>query len=228
MTKKESEILMASYFNLVLDTLAPSSLTLAINDGAQYTTTQAVSLAIGLGDTDVTGYQIKIWGVDGAETESDASWQTYETSKSVTLTAGDGLKTVYVKVRDDVGNESAAVSDTITLDTAVPAVTVTGPDKSKISKVEGYNSAALSFVSDVDFVEYAVMVVPAISSLHAAGTQIGVTNGSENTSGTGEFAANTAINVTIKGADLEAASSGDGTKIVKVFVKNAAGTWSAA
>ena len=35
-------------------------------------------------------------------------------------------------------------------------------------------------------------------------------------------------NVTVKGADLEAASSGDGVKIVKVFVKNAAGTWSAA
>lgn len=38
----------------------------------------------------------------------------------------------------------------------------------------------------------------------------------------------TAIDVTIKGADLATASSGDGTKIIKVFVKNAAGTWSVA
>ena len=34
--------------------------------------------------------------------------------------------------------------------------------------------------------------------------------------------------VTINGADLETASAGDGVKIVKVFVKNAAGTWSVA
>lgn len=31
-----------------------------------------------------------------------------------------------------------------------------------------------------------------------------------------------------QGTDLETASSGDGVKIVKVFVRNAAGTWSVA
>ena len=72
-------------------------------------------------------------------------------------------------------------------------------------------------------------VVPSTSSLHDAGTEIPTTGGSTNTSGSaGGYKANTAINVTVKGADLEAASSGDGTKIVKVFVKNAAGTWSVA
>ena len=59
--------------------------------------------------------------------------------------------------------------------------------------------------------------------------RIPVTSGSTNTSGTeGGYKADTAINVTINGADLEAASSGDGVKIIKVFVKNAAGTWSVA
>ena len=109
------------------------------------------------------------------------------------------------------------------------AVTITGPDKSRISKVTGYDAAAFSFVCDVDFEEYTVRVVPATSSLHTAGTQIPATGGSTNVSGTaGGYKKNTAINVTIKGADLETASSGDGVKIVKVFVKNAAGTWSAA
>ena len=47
-------------------------------------------------------------------------------------------------------------------------------------------------------------------------------------SGTGTFKANTGIACTITGADLEVASSGDGQKIIKVFVKNSAGTWSQA
>ena len=45
---------------------------------------------------------------------------------------------------------------------------------------------------------------------------------------TGTFKASTAISCKIYGKDLEAASSGDGEKIIKVFVKNAHGTWSVA
>ncbi len=219
---------MASFFNLTLDTLAPSGLSLLINNGAQYTTSTAVTLKITLTDADTAGYQMKIWGTADAASESAASWQTFAANKTVTISGGDGMKTIYVKVRDDVGNESAAASDTIILDTAVAAVSITGPDKSKISKVNGYNSAAFSFTSDRPFVEYKVCVVPAVNSLQDAGVVIPTTNGSSNTSGTGSFNANTAVNVTIKGADLEAASSGDGVKIVKVFVKSEAGIWSVA
>lgn len=72
-------------------------------------------------------------------------------------------------------------------------------------------------------------MVPAANSLQAAGVVIPTTGGSENTSGAaGGYKANTNISVTINGADLETASAGDGTKIVKIFVKNAAGTWSVA
>ena len=219
---------MASYFNLTLDTLAPSGLSILINDGATYTTSTTVSLKIALEDAATTGYQMKIWGTADAVSESDASWQTFAATKTVTIPSGDGLKTIYVKVRDDVGNESATANDTITLDTAVAAVSITGPDKSKISKVSGYNSAAFSFTADRPFAEYKVCVVPAVNSLQDAGTVIPTTNGSSNTSGTGSYNANTAINVTIKAADLEAASSGDGVKIVKVFVKSESGIWSVA
>lgn len=220
---------MASFFNLILDTLAPAGLALQLNSGATYATSNTVTASISVSDADTTGYQMKIWGIKAAAEEADASWETFTTSKSLVLTDSDGLKTVYIKVRDDVGNESAAVSDSITLNSTIPAVTITGPDKSRISKVTGYDAAAFSFVCDVDFDEYTVRVVPATSSLHTAGTQIPTTGGSTNVSGTeGGYEKNTAINVTIKGADLETASSGDGVKIVKVFVKNAAGTWSAA
>lgn len=217
---------MASYFNLTLDTLAPSGVSITINEGAQYTTTAEVQLTIGCSDGDKTGYQMKIWGISGATTESAASWETFSTSKVVTLPGSDGLKTVYVKVRDDVYNESSAASDSITLNTAVPAVTITGPDVTRISKVSPKNVAAFSFVADCDFVEYKVKVVPSISSLESAGTTIATKNGSTNMSATGSFSASTSISCTINGADLETASSGDGSKIIKVFVKNSAGTWS--
>lgn len=219
---------MASYFNLTLDTLAPQGLTIKLNNGSQYTTSKSVTLGIVLTDASTVGYQMKVWGVNGAETEADATWETYASSKNITLFNNDGLKTVYVKVRDDVCNETAAVSATITLDTSVPAVTIIGPDVSRISKTAPKNVATFSFTSDVAFTEYKIKVVPSKSSLHDAGTLIGTANGSTNMNATGTFKASAAITCKIYGKDLEAASSGDGEKIIKVFVKNAHGTWSVA
>ena len=218
---------MASYFNLTLDTLAPAGLAVQLNGDDIYTTTPSVELTLTLTDSPTTGYQMKMWGVEGVTDEGSASWETYAASKSVTLPSGDGLKTVYVKVRDAVGNESSAASDSITLNTAVPTVTVTGPDKSTISKVVGFDMAVINFMSDIAFEEYKVCVVPATSSTQESGVVIPTDGGSVNTSGSaGGYEADTNIEVKINGSDLEAASSGDGVKIVKVFVKNAAGTWS--
>jgi len=219
---------MASYFNLTLDTLAPQGLTIKLNNGSQYTTSKAVRLAINVTDESADGYQMKVWGIDGIAKESDAVWETLANVKDITLSTGDGLKTVYVKVRDDVYNETAVASTSITLDTSVPAVTIIGPDVSRISKTSPKDVATFSFTSDVAFTEYKIKVVPSKSSLHDAGTLIGTVNGSTNMSATGTFEASTAISCKIYGKDLEIASSGDGEKIIKVFVKNTVGTWSIA
>lgn len=219
---------MASYFNLVLDTLAPQGLTVKLNNGSQYTTSKNVTLSLSISDASTSGYQMKVWGIDGASSEDNATWETFAATKSIALPTGDGLKTVYVKVRDDVCNETAAASATITLDTSVPAVTIIGPDVSRISKTAPKNVATFSFTSDVAFTEYKIKVVPSKSSLHDAGTLIGIANGSTNMNATGTFKASTAISCKIYGKDLEMASSGDGEKIIKVFVKNAHGTWSVA
>lgn len=219
---------MASYFNLVLDTLAPQGLTVKLNNGSQYTTSKNVTLNISVSDTSTSGYQMKVWGIDGIAKESDAVWETLANVKDITLSTGDGLKTVYVKVRDDVYNETAVASTSITLDTSVPAVTIIGPDVSRISKTSPKDVATFSFTSDVAFTEYKIKVVPSKSSLHDAGTLIGTANGSTNMSATGTFKASTAISCKIYGKDLEIASSGDGEKIIKVFVKNTVGTWSVA
>lgn len=219
---------MASYFNLVLDTLAPQGLAVKLNNGSQYTTSKNISLSISVSDTSTSGYQMKVWGIDGASSEDNATWETFAATKSIALPTGDGLKTVYVKVRDDVCNETAAASATITLDTSVPAVTIIGPDVSRISKTAPKNVATFSFTSDVAFTEYKIKVVPSKSSLHDAGTLIGTVNGSTNMNATGSFKASTPITCKIYGKDLEVASSGDGEKIIKVFVKNVHGTWSVA
>lgn len=219
---------MASYFNLTLDTLAPQGLTIKLNNGSQYTTNKTVQLAVNVTDESADGYQMKVWGIDGIAKESDAVWETLANIKNVTLSTGDGLKTVYVKVRDDVYNETVAASATITLDTSVPAVTIIGPDVSKISKTSPKDVATFSFTSNTAFTEYKIKVVPSNSSLHDAGVQIGTANGSTNMSATGTFKASTAISCKVYGKDLEAASSGDGEKIIKVFVKNVHGTWSVA
>ena len=213
---------MASYFNLVLDTLAPQGLTVKLNNGSQYTTSKNVTLSISVSDTSTSGYQMKVWGIDGASSEDSASWETFASTKSIALPTGDGLKTVYVKVRDDVCNETAAASVNITLDTSVPTVAIIGPDVSRISKTAPKNVATFSFTSDVAFTEYKIKVVPSKSSLHDAGALIGTMTA------TGTFKASTAISCKVYGKDLEAASSGDGEKIIKVFVKNAHGTWSVA
>ena len=216
---------MSAYFNLTLDTTAPTGVGITINGGMAATNNQLVDLALTVSDSPATGYQMKIWGIAGAATEADASWETFAATKQVTLTPGDGAKTVYAKFRDDVWNESAQVSAAITLNTAVPAVTVLGPDRSKISKVSCMDTSVFTFRADVDVAEYKVCVVTSENATHTQGTQIPGTAGSENMSG-GAVTANTEVSCTVKAADIEIASAGDGIKIVKVFAKTSVGTWS--
>lgn len=206
---------MANYFNLTLDTLAPSISSLTINNGQSVTSVRQVTLAITCNDADVAS--MKIWGYDGHLTEAAASWETFTGTKKVDLPDADGQYTIYVKVRDDVYNESAASSASITLSTELPEITITGPDVNKISEVSGKNVATFSFTSDLALKAYKVKVVPSQNTGHDGGTQIGTANGSTNMTG-GTVAANTAVTCKINGSDLKAAIEGvDGTYIIKVF-----------
>lgn len=204
---------MASYFNLTLDTLAPTISAFTINSGASVTTSATVTLNITCADA----ASMKIWGINGVADEANASWETFSSSKSVTLPSGDGSKTVYVKVRDSVYNESSASSATITLSTAIPTITITGPDVSVISEQSGKNVATFSFTSSMALKAWKVKLVPANNSAQDAGTQIPTTAGSTHMTGT-TLAANTAQQCTINGSDLSTAAGGaDGTYIIKVF-----------
>lgn len=226
---------MPNYIYLTLDTTQPANPSVSIAGGAPFATTQLVDLAIGTTDTDKTSYQMKIWGnVDTAfdtnvqSTEGASTWIAFSTAKQIKLAAGDGNKTISVKIRDDVYNESAQVSDSISLDTSIPTVSSAAPDTGKISKIAGKNAASFTFTVDKAFAEYKVKVVSSAGAAESTGAIIGTANASNNTSGTGgNYSAGTPITVHITGADLELASSGDGQKIVKVFAKDLAGKWSA-
>lgn len=225
---------MANYFNLTLDTTGVANPTISIEAGAIYASSQLVNLTIGTTDTPTTGYTMKIWGdldtiydTNCQSTEGASAWITYTASKQIKLSSGEGSKVIYLKIRDDVYNESAQVSDSIILDLTLPIVTVTGGDVPKISKITGKNICSFSFQSDSVFNEYKIKVVNSSGATNDTGIQIGTTNGSTNMSGTaGNYPANTPINCTINGTDLEVASSGDGMKIIKVFVKDASNLWS--
>lgn len=226
----------ASYVTVTLDTTGPASPTVSIDSGATYATDQTVTLTIGTADGDTTGYQMKVYGdVDEAadanvqSTKADSTWITFTTSKSIELSSGDGSKTIYVTIRDDVYNESSEASDSITLDTTVPVVTVQAgsPDVSKISKIATKDTVSITWQSSQQYDAYKVKVVPATDSIHSAGAQIPDTAGSTNVQGsTANQPADTNVTTTVKGADLETASAGDGSKIIKIFVQDDAGNWS--
>lgn len=224
---------MANNFNLTLDTTAPADVALNIDSSAAYAGSQTVTAQPSTSDGVTTSYQMKIYGdVDAANdaniqtTEGASAWIAYSTSQSVKLSSGDGSKTLRLKIRDDVGNTSGEVTHAITLDTTVPVATISvAASPTKISKIATFDTSTFSFQSDTAIQAWKVKVVPATGSIESAGTTIPVTAGSTNTTG-GALAATTNQSVTIKGTDLETASSGDGTKIVKVFVQDLSGLWS--
>jgi hypothetical protein len=224
---------MPNFFYLKLDRTGPQGISVSINSGQAFTNNVLNNLTIGTSDGDTTGYMMKIWGsVDNAHnaniktTEGASAWIAYNTTQQVKVSATDGLKTINIKVRDRVLNESSQQSASITLDTTLATVSITGPDLNEIGENAGANTSSFSFTVDSPFVEYKVCVVPAEGSIHSAGTVIGNAAGSVNVGGTGTFPASTPINVQIKGTDLYNASNVDGQKIIKVFVRESSGNWS--
>lgn len=112
-----------------LDTTAPTVTAVSIDeDDPAYTNNQdrLVTLFISADDGGGSGIQEMMISNDASFT--DASWESWSPiRRDWVLPEGDGAKTVYVKVRDFVDLESAAASDSITLDLTPPVVDL-GPD----------------------------------------------------------------------------------------------------
>lgn len=185
---------MAGYFNITLDTTGPSGVSVKINGDAVRTTSTAVTLDIACADSDTTGYQMKIWGdIDGALTESEAAWETFATTKNITLLETDNdVLTVYVRLRDDLWNTSDAASDTILLYMETPAVTiVSGPTPARITTFMGHDDltsldkvavltksiSSVTFTADKDISDIKVMVVESINALHGDASNVLIPTG---------------------------------------------------
>ncbi|RJE87420.1 hypothetical protein D3P07_13840 [Paenibacillus sp. 1011MAR3C5] len=103
---------------VTLDTVAPTG-SVVINNGNSYTTDREVTLnlTLGSGVTDVVGVQYS---------DNNSSWSSIEafsTSRTYMLPAGDGNKTVYIRLIDRAGNITV-IQDSILLDTTAPTGTV--------------------------------------------------------------------------------------------------------
>lgn len=227
---------MTASFTLVLDTQAPANPTLLINEGAAQTGSRTVWVRLDTSDYQAGAndvFQVMLWGdVDPTAdpaiqpAEGDSQWLPFSEQLAVMLSSSGGRKYVYARLRDDVGNISLPFSDFIDFDSTVPMVTITmAVDRSRISKVVPHDAATFTWEASVPFSEYQVRVVPSHGSPAQAGVLI-LDSLSLNTHGAGTFAANTPITTTIRGADLQAASPGDTTKVVKVFIRDEQGVWS--
>jgi len=103
-----------------LDKTPPSNCLISINGGDEYTNTTSAALTLSASDGDIgSGVSKMQFSSDGVKWSSE---EDYATSRSWMLTEGDGGKAVYVQYKDNVGNWSAIISDTIILDTISPIV----------------------------------------------------------------------------------------------------------
>lgn len=157
--------------------------------------------------TDITHY--KVW--EG--TSEPVTWTTIDNATEVSgvgyfvdglqLSAGDGLKTIHVKVQDIAGNITEATALTTTLDTTAPAVTLSS-DVSLISAKAGYNTVTFTCgATDTNSAQGLTYELKLGDSVIKSGA---FTN-----------------TVTVTQAEIDAISSGDGNKIFNLYVTDIAG-----
>jgi len=98
-----------------VDTAPPITSSIEINGGESYTSSNEVNISIRASDATS--------GLDAMQFSDGINWSSWEpfaASKAYTLPAGDGTKTVYIRVRDKVGFTSSVASDSIILYTVLP------------------------------------------------------------------------------------------------------------
>lgn len=93
--------------------------TMTINNGLASTSTPNVTLTMMATDTEGEAIEMR-FSNDGI---TWSGWEPNISTKSWTLSNGDGNKTVYMQLKDTAGNLSTVFSDTIVLDTTPPVIT---------------------------------------------------------------------------------------------------------
>ncbi len=102
-----------------IDLLPPTG-TMTINAGA--TSTNNTSVTLTLSCTDANSCPQMKFSNDNIAYSTP---ETFATTKTWTLTSGDGSKSVYVQFKDNAGNWSVSYSKSILLDTTIPTTVAT-------------------------------------------------------------------------------------------------------
>jgi hypothetical protein len=100
---------------IVLDRKPPTDPKIVINNDSVYTTRRDKMVRLRLSATEAKGMIIS-----QDRNFADTKWEDYQAQKDFVLKGDDGEKEVFVKYRDDAGNETAIVSDKIILDINPP------------------------------------------------------------------------------------------------------------
>lgn len=104
------------------DPTAPT-VSMVLAGGRASTNQLAVPATIAASD-DLSGVTEMSFSADGT---TFTEWRAYEPSTTWTFPGGDGLKTLWAKVKNGVGHESPAVSASVVVDTLAPHVIALDP-----------------------------------------------------------------------------------------------------
>jgi ligand-binding sensor domain-containing protein len=100
--------------SIIHDNIAPSNVSILINNNALYTNLTKIYLSLGASGA----HEMFITSIGGCSVEG--SWEPYNTAKSWTITNLNSTTYVYAKFRDIAGNESACISKSIIHDDQPP------------------------------------------------------------------------------------------------------------
>ncbi|MCG3135551.1 MAG: hypothetical protein HMLKMBBP_03258 [Planctomycetes bacterium] len=114
----------------VYDALPPSGSVTAAG-GADWTSSRDISVALSATDQHATVADMQVY------VSAAGALVPYATSAALTLSSGDGVKTVRAKFRDSLGNLSGEFTDTVGLDQSTPSGTL------RINAGQGWTSTPL-------------------------------------------------------------------------------------
>jgi hypothetical protein len=102
--------------SIILDSIPPSGLQVSINDNDKYTNSSNVKLSLQGFDT-LSGITDMAFSNDGVTWQF---WESFQSTKSISLLPGDGKRKIFFKLRDKAGNVAEFVTDSIIVDSESP------------------------------------------------------------------------------------------------------------
>lgn len=143
-----------------IDTAGPAG-TISLNSGAAYAGSLSATVTVDVTDEFSTVTKMRL----GASSDlSGVAWKAYAGTEPVTLSSGDGTKTIYAQFMDGYENVSAVLSDAITLDMTAPTITTVTPA-----------NAATAVAADADIV---IRPSEALAAATVTGANVNLKQGS--------------------------------------------------